>query len=89
MQRVLSRCLHVFPAKHRLFGARPAGFEPATRGLEVRCHMFQVVSRSIRKGLFRPNSLAVCCLMFPVVYLGWCTNWCRSYRLQMIRRRIP
>ena len=27
----------VFPAKQSLFTARPAGFEPATGGLEVRC----------------------------------------------------
>ena len=70
--------LQLFYCFAGILGARPAGFEPATRGLEVLPHTFQVVSGSIRNGLFRPNSLAMRCLMFLVVYPGWCKNWCRK-----------
>ena len=40
-------------------GARPAGFEPATRGLEVLPNAFPVVSGGVRKRLFKPNAPAL------------------------------
>ena len=40
-------------------GARPAGFEPATRGLEVLLNAFPDVSGGTRNRLFKANSPAL------------------------------
>ena len=48
--------LNKLPAKVPLLGARPAGFEPATGGLEVPGNAFATVHRRAEKRLFKPIS---------------------------------
>ena len=59
-----------FPANPVLFDARPAGFEPATGGLEVRGDRFQHVPVRCRTRLPKTNSLVRRCRMFRVVASG-------------------
>ena len=51
--------LRILPANRPISEARPAGFEPATRGLEVLPNAFQVVSVGVGKHLFKPNAPAL------------------------------
>ena len=58
---------HNYPANLILFDVHPAGFEPATGGLEVRGDGVQHVAKCCRIRLFRGNSFVRCCCKFRVV----------------------
>jgi hypothetical protein len=58
------------PAKQAVFVARPAGFEPATRGLEVLGQALLVVAGGCRISRNKPNYHFSRFPMFHVVALG-------------------
>src|SRR5215216_3687127 len=69
------RCLFLsneFGLLMRFSAVRPAGFEPATRGLEVRVSAFAVVCQRLRIGLYIVNSQVLCSPLFAEVRLGHC-----------------
>ena len=59
-------------------GARPAGFEPATRGLEVRNDTFVTAHQGSPMLTNKPNSGYDLAPMFTGVRLG-CRQNCRQY----------
>ena len=60
--------------------ARPAGFEPATRGLEVRICMFATVRQGPQNLINEPNLGYALSPMFTGVRLG-CRQNCRQHQL--------
>jgi hypothetical protein len=69
------RC--VLPAKQTFSEARPAGFEPATRGLEVRIDTFVTVRQGSKMLINEPNLSYGLSRMFAGVRLG-CRQNCRQ-----------
>ena len=61
---------YVYPANLHFSKARPAGFEPATGGLEVGGDGFQHVPTCCRTRLVKPNPSKRCCSLLRVVATG-------------------
>src|SRR5829696_8834851 len=78
-QRFLELSVHRYklPAKQTFSEARPAGFEPATRGLEVRIGTFATVRQGSQMPINEPNPNYDLSPMFADVHLG-CRQNCRQ-----------